>query len=65
MAQSLNYPTTYSSHRALGGGLTPPAAQKDPHAEKSLKAFACYQTAPVAGLRSGQHIVSVLVEKQY
>lgn len=32
----------------------PPAVRKDPHAEKSLKAFVWDQAVPVADLRSGQ-----------
>lgn len=54
MAQSLDYPTPCSSHMALAGGLTPPAAQKDPHAGKTLKAFVWDQTVPVDDPRSGQ-----------
>lgn len=54
MAQTLNYPTPCRSHRALGGGLTPPAALKDEQAEKSLKAFVWDQNVPVVDPRSGQ-----------
>lgn len=54
MAQSLDYPTPCSSHMALAGGLTPPAAQKDPHAGKTLKAFVWDQAVSVDDPRSGQ-----------